>query len=301
MYRLWLEFLRFLSYLRLPGFAFKISAVNIGKPEDTDIMQSMRWKNFTRAESLYSVWGPHQQSVWLPYHCITLFAAIDRFRPEQIGPVAVDTKQFSFLIQDPAPHWATTNTWIIVDLEGPQSVAVSAWLASIAGYQVVCTFDNWPNQAGLIKPERVLGSLLYFSPFMAEKRKNIQPNFPPLWICDRGRLGLFPGKPRDFDNRYFLDDSVLPGPLTLRRAGITRVVYVSPADSSDEVQDLSLYFKLLVKEGFELLKAPISSRESFLNPVPLIPSEVQLFKGGFFRSSEGGFGRPIPEPSSSSG
>ena len=54
---------------------------------------------------------------------------------------------------------------------------------------------------------------------MSDVRRELVDQSPPVYICDRNRLGTTPGRPRDFDNRYFLDDSILPSRSDERRVG----------------------------------------------------------------------------------
>jgi len=301
MYQRWLNFLELLGRIRLPRWRSRFRLLPTGRADGSDVLDSTRWKQFCSPETLFRAWGPDSSSVWKPYHCITLFAALEKFSSENLGPLPRSSLQFDIPHTDPAPPWAKSKPMVIIDLPGPESVMTATWLAFSAGYQPVSTFDNWPHPAGLLKPESTIGALLYFAPLMADLHEKHPADAPPMWICERGRLGIRSGRPKEFDNRYYLDDSILPGPNTIKQAGIKELVYICPKKSDPEIIDLSLYFQELRKQGIRVLKAPISDAAIFAVPTDLVPQQVILSKRGFFRSSAGGFGIPIPEPSSSSG
>jgi hypothetical protein len=302
MFLLWLKLLKLLEAIgriRLP-LSWKKQVVAVGDPDAPDAMGGAGWQEYRSGEKLFDVWGPVPGSAWDSFHCATLFAALDyAAHPLRIGPAAVSTH---LTPESPPPAWAADDVWAIVDLPGPVSVATAAWLCASAGFQPVCTFDNWPNPAGLVHPERTLAALLRYATLMEQARRPLRPESPPLWICDRDRLGSRPGRPKEFDNRYFLDDSLLPGPELLKAAGIRQVVYFVLERNQPELADLSSYFAMLQTQGFTLLRAALEDEESLLRrPEPFEPQRRQFRATGFFRSTAGGFGAPIPEPSSSSG
>jgi hypothetical protein len=305
-----------LGRVRLPLGPSKV-AVAIGQPGAVDVRGGFEWRTYRTAAALYDLWGPLPETEWEAYHCVPLFAVLDHLKsggwpsatgepwptaPEQAAQFEVGPHLESVASREPlGANWATGGVWVILDLPGVQSVALAPRLVR-SGYQPVCTFDHWPHPYGVLKPERILAQLLRFAPAMAEARAALQPNNPPVWICDRDRLGTRPGSPREFDNRYFLDDSILPGPEALRRAGITHIVCIVPEVTMNPLPDLHAYFEALRKEGFsDIHGAALSDPE--LRPFDFGPrSTPSHFKGqGYHRSDSGGFGRLIPEESSSSG
>ena len=122
-----------------------------------------------------------------------------------------------------------------------------------------------------------------------------------MWICERERLGERPGRPREFDNRYFLDDSVLPGPGVLRRHGLERVVYVVPAAEDQPLADLEGYFAELLLEGIAVSRVAIDDPNASLTPLASPRSARPLSRWSYRRSAVGGFGTLVPEPSSGGG
>ncbi|TVR49479.1 MAG: hypothetical protein EA425_12205, partial [Puniceicoccaceae bacterium] len=218
----------------------------------------MEWKDFAGAEALYDVWGPVADSPWVSYHCVPLFAAIDAPAVSQIGPLDPDTAA----ALERGPHlgacpaleplgaaWTDSGSWVILDLPGPASVALAIRFLA-AGFQPICTFNHWPHPKGLLQPEQVLAQLLRYAPAADRLRKNLLPGSPPLWICDRHRLGTRPGLPREFDNRYYLEDALLPSRAQLEAAGIRQVIYVQPGPRDRPLPDIGDHLHQLQKSGF---------------------------------------------------
>ena len=65
------------------------------------------------------------------------------------------------------------DTAVILDLEGPSSVAVAAGLAS--GFDPVFVFDNWPHPAGVVPSHLTLGSAVYHRPLFLRARVPLPP------------------------------------------------------------------------------------------------------------------------------
>jgi hypothetical protein len=193
------------------------------------------------------------------------------------------------------------ETWTILDLPGPRAVEAGAWLVSAAGCQPVCTFDNWPHPRGLLRPEETLAELLRWATTVAEARRRLQPSSPPVWICDSERLGGREGRPREFDNRYYLDDSILPGPGLLGRSGIRRAVYATFAGEQVPVIDLEAYFADLLAAGVEVLHVDLGDPQLEPRPFSAPRTPRPPPRAGFHRSAAGGFGSEVPEPSSGGG
>jgi len=300
----WLKLLEKLGALRIPQL-FKKRPLNLvlGRPDTLDAIGSMKWKEYLTPQKLFRVWGPLQESPWYPYHCVTLFAAIERFKPEVIGPPGVAEIAQDIDLKREPPPWASQETAIIIDVDGPLSVSLAAWLASTAGYQPISTFNNWPDRAGLLKPEKTLAMLLRYAAVMEEIRGDFKASSPPLWMCDRQRLSGGPGRPNQFDNRYYIEESLLAGPEALKKAGIKRVVYLLNKGNEKELPDLYGYFKFIRQKGISVMKASLESEKTLFEAREMPSTRpIQAFsKWSFKRSSAGGFGSTIPEPSSSSG
>jgi hypothetical protein len=333
MWRPWSRGLELLGRIRLKAPFRWRRPLRVGDPTAPDAMASTGWREYLDAERLYDVWGPHPESAWTAFHCVPLFAALDSLRHTEIGPTrlpepaapaawpgefiptidpepAAPAEPFAPpipLLRElpanarpgaPAPAWLRRDTWTILDLPGPLSVEAAAWLVGAARCQPVCTFDNWPHPKGVLKAEAVLAELLRWATTMADARRSLDPTSPPLWICDKQRLGAKTPTPGDFDNRYYLDDSILPGVDLLRGAGIRRAVYVT--DAREPVLDLDGYFRDLLAAGFGVLQASITDISAEPMPIQLGPVPRQP-PSDFKRSGAGGFGQDVPHPSSGSG
>jgi hypothetical protein len=260
MWRPWSKALEAFGRLRLRAPFRWRTTVAVGDPSAPDAEGGFGWREYVEAERLYDVWGPHPESVWTAYHTVPLFAAIDSLKRDAIGPApppeAIRAESISPPADtlagtpappdgappplaapngslahpvpgDPAPAWVRRDTWTIVDLPGPLAVRAAAWLVTGTGCQPVCTFDNWPHARGVLKAEQTLAELLRWATTVARVRSMLDASSPPLWVCDSDRLGAAAPRPREFDNRYYLDDSILPGAAVLREAGIHRVIYVT--------------------------------------------------------------------------
>lgn len=123
-----------------------------------------------------------------------------------------------------------------------------------------------------------------------------QSGAPAAWLV--GATGAQPGRPREFDNRYFLDDSVLPGPGVLRRHGLERVVYVVSDAADEPLADLEGYFAGLLLEGIAVFRVGLASADASLTPFSSPRKARPLARASFRRSAVGGFGTLVPEPSS---
>lgn len=201
----------------------------------------------------------------------------------------------------PPPPWIDPAAWIVLDLPGRSAVEAAAWLVTGAGVQPVCTFDHWPHHHGVLRPENILAELLRWASTMAAARGRIAGDAPPLWICDSERLGAERAAPGEFDNRYFMDDSILPGPGYLARAGVRRVIYLASRSSDIPVLDLEECFSDLLAAGFPVHYALISDPAFELRPFAAPPTPRRPKTSSFRRSSAGGFGTEVPQPSSGGG
>lgn len=310
MWRLWSEVLEELGRIRL-RFGFGRTRVKVGHRDALDAMGTGRWREYLDAERLYDVWAPVPGSPWTPYHCVPLFAALDRIPREDVGP-ALDRYEAGVAglapgpppppvyarAGAPAPSWATPDSWIILDLPGPMSVDAAAWLVTSAGCQPICTFDNWPHPKGLLRVEDTLAALLRWASTIEDARPTLAVDAPPLWICDSERLGTRRGSPGEFDNRYYLDDSVLPGLRMLAATGVRRVTYVTFGEPNVPILDLEAYFAELLAAGIPIEHVDLMDQTMTARPLAVRATRGPLRKDSFRRSAAGGFGSEVPQPSS---
>lgn len=284
--------------------------LSVGRPGAVDAQGGFDWQTYRSARSLYAVWGPPSDSPWIPYHCVPLFASLDTLRQDLVWPTAPEDAQ----LLEVSPHldqaaagvclgsaWVQERVWLILDLPGIQSVPLAVRFL-LAGFQPICTFDHWPHPAGLLNPTHILAQLLRFAPHVASARSLLSANSPPLWICDRERLGTRVGRPMEFDNRYYLDDSLLPGPNSLKKAGINHILCMVPDAEQRPLDDIWAYFQELRNEGFHNIHG-VSLQDPKLEPFEFSQTSVRsrFSTLKYQRSAAGGFGRLVPSESSSSG
>ena len=306
--------LELIGRFRIPTFSFSGEELRVGHPSATDAQGGMLWHRYLDGERLYDVWGPLPDSPWAPYHCIPLFASLDRMKMENVGPTPPPgmapvngTKspgQWEQVVPEHArpgahqPGWLLPDILTIVDLPGPAAVEVGAWLVTV-GCQPVCTFNNWPHPRGVLRPEFILAELLRWAMVVADSREEVTPASPPVWICDSNRLGTRKGVPGEFDNRYYMEEAILPGAGLLKSNGIRRIVYITHAPADPPVLDLDSFFFEMEAAGLHV--EIVDLMDPVLRPRPWITKPPRQFSADYNRSSAGGFGTVVPEPSSGGG
>jgi len=152
------------------------------------------------------------------------------------------------------------DTGVILDLEGPSSVAVAAGLAE--GFDPVFGFDNWPHPLGVVPAHLTLGAAVYQRPVFLRARAARSPIAPPAFVLDRNRLAPYTDEDAQFDNRYV---AKLPTADNLRSLGIRHVLYVTPSKSDmRELDDLNDDFVELAKASIDVKVLPLTD----LDPAP---------------------------------
>jgi hypothetical protein len=308
MWQRWSAALEWLGRLR---FAWSGSPrIRVGDPDAADARGRADWRRFCRAEELFDVWGPHPSSPWVPFHSVPLFAALDRLPPPGAGPAPSPDRSDGSDPRNRVPATVTPEhapppflgpaTWTIIDMPGPAAVQVAAWLMA-GGAQPVCTFDNWPHPKGVLRAELTLAELIRWASTVAPLRARLRPDSPPVWVCDSLRLGERSGSPGEFDNRYYLDDSTLPGPRLLAAAGIRRVVYLTLGAEDAPVLDLVEYLAEVLSAGIVVEHADLAAATMEPRPFAGPRTRRKVATATFRRSAAGGFGTEVPQPSSGGG
>jgi hypothetical protein len=155
-------------------------------------------------------------------------------------------------------------------------------------------------------PSRVPGLVL---------RDRITPDAPPAWICDYDRLARHARpQPGQYDNRYYLDDSVLPPITLLSQHSIDTLILILPSRLSTFNDDLIYYLRNLTQPSnlphVELATPPPAPPQILCLGLaeiaeglitPTLPEPNPLWKlQSFIRSYAGGFGGYVPSSSSGS-
>ncbi len=288
------------------------------------------WHEFRDWEALFQLYGPAADSPWQAFHCPTLFAGIDRLRLQpRLTELAPE-------VSEPQPagawQWLGPDSLVLVDLKGAESVqlAVRMLTECPGGAQLVSAFDHWPaanpvrqtlnesryvNMTPLLWPPRtvdrsvaidsmdIINSMVTLAPQVYQRRQaGIASDAPGIWLCDSRRLVAMKPGPGNFDNRYYIDDSILPGPELLALHKISRVVLVSISAENDPSDDLCSFLNGCHGRGMTLSRVALEQPETWTVPVPLPPPPAVRLAGlKYPKSQVGGFGVKVPVPSESSG
>jgi len=159
------------------------------------------------------------------------------------------------------------DTAVILDLDGPDSIAIAATLAS--GFEPVFTFDNWPHPLGVVPSHLTLASALFYRPVFLHARPQRPANAPPVFVLDRNRLARYTDEDGQFDNRYV---AKLPTAENLHSLGIRHLLYVTPSKNElRELDDLNDDFVEFAKRSIDVKVLPLSDLDA---PAPSTPSSA---------------------------
>jgi hypothetical protein len=124
---------------------------------------------------------------------------------------------------------------VIVDMDGPLSVAFAAGASSVL--EPVFVFDNWPHPLGVVPAHLTLAAVAHYQPLFARMQSARKGTVYPLFVLDRNRFNPYTSEHTQFDNRYV---ARLPPFSALRALGDSKVLYVNPSASyNQEADDLN--------------------------------------------------------------
>ena len=224
---------------------------------DTDVDGGVFWRS--TLGSLPLRLAPRAPQ-WLPHYDPTLFQSLaaagnEELRlmmrpiasPEMAVALARGQSLFSLFVDENGG--CRNDVALVVDLPGPESVALAAALASC--FDPVFILDNWPHPAGVVPSHLTLAAALYYSPIFERARVSAQPGSAPLFVLDRRRLSPYSDDANAFDNRYIVG---LPPRHVLAAAGIQHVLYVTPHDQqlTYESEDLNDDLVALDRGGIDV-------------------------------------------------
>jgi len=127
-----------------------------------------------------------------------------------------------------------TKLALLVDLEGPDSVAFAAGASEL--FEPVLLFDNWPHPRGVVPTHMTLAALAYYQPRFALQNKSRSAGPPPMFLLDRLRTSPYSEDSTRFDNRYYAKP---PHFASLAPRGFNDLLYVvETASSLPEPNDL---------------------------------------------------------------
>ena len=169
------------------------------------------------------------------------------------------------------------DTALILDLEGPTSIALAATLAS--GFDPVFTFDNWPHPLGVVPSHLTLASAVFYRPVFLRARAVRPPDAPVVFVLDRNRLALYTDEDGQFDNRYV---AKLPTAENLRSLGIRHLLYVTPGKNDlRELDDLNDDFVEFAKRSIDVKVLPLSDLDAPAAPARASPPATAYYYGGY--------------------
>jgi len=167
----------------------------------------------------------------------------------------------------------TQDVAVILDVQGPTSVAVAAGMAP--GFDPVFVLDNWPHPLGVVPSHLTLGAVLYYRPLFMRLRAERTGRAPPVFVLDRNRLARYTDEETQFDNRYV---ARLPTATNLQSLGIRRLLYIAP-DQSDmrELDDLNADFVAFRDASIDVKVMPLSD---LMPPAQQTPQSHGYYYGG---------------------
>jgi hypothetical protein len=187
---------------------------------------------------------------------------------------------------------AVGDTCLVIDLDGPTSVAVGLMLAQ-RGYRPVPLFNGVNGPAPLVPVAELARALI--DAVSALESIALPANAAPAFLLDARRLSGIPA-PRVFDNRWVVLPEDFPSANKLLAAGIRRCVLVTEHVQQRDLPHVLLRYK---QSGIELLALNTAGR--LIPHTPVRPSwfgslvaRVSVL-AGLRRSSAGGFGALVPE------
>ena len=196
-----------------------------------------------------------------PFYVPTLFQSLEaspgRTLRSEIRPVPPPDAQADYLRGEAILSLFQAvempkDTALVLDLDGPTSVAVAAALAK--GFEPVFSFDNWPHPLGVVPSHQTLASAVYYRPVFLRARGARPPDAPAAFVLDRNRLAHYTDDGGQFDNRYV---AKLPTAENLRSLGVRHLLYVTP-DKKDlrELDDLNDDFVAFAKASIDVKVLP---------------------------------------------
>ena len=178
-----------------------------------------------------------------PFNVRTLFDVLNNPRGAGLAPLL---RPMHSVAMDVAAHAAQAlatmfseeadrkGTALILDMPGPISVAAAAGVSSV--FAPVFLFDNWPHPLGVVPSHQTLAAAIYHRPDFVAAHAHRMLSAPPAFVLDNQRLSPYRDESNRFDNRYL---ARLPGPDSMERLGIKRVLYVTASPESHELDDLN--------------------------------------------------------------
>jgi hypothetical protein len=205
-----------------------------------DVDGSITWKGALIGGHLADALAPGEERLQ-PYYAAALFQAPDRSSDlrEVLMPIRRPSMEEFFdrgraLGEEFEVAGRPHDTALVIDLHGPEAVAVAAAVSE--RFAPVFTFDNWPHPRGVVPSHETLAAALYYLPMLQRAKESRQAPAPPAFVLDADRLNPYRDEVEHFDNRYTV---ALPSASRLQSLGVSRVLYVRGGAGAPESDDLN--------------------------------------------------------------
>ena len=226
-------------------------ALRFSRPVLVDVGGTADWRS--ALDGLSAEMAPAQAAL-APYYVPTLFQSLaaPSLRQEMRAMPAAqgdeDVRRGEAIVSLFRAVDTPADTAVILDLNGPESVAVAAGMAQ--AFDPVFVFDNWPHPLGVVPSHETLGSVLFYRPLLVRGRGSRQAPAPPVFVLDRRRLSRYVDEDSQFDNRYV---AKLPTGANLKALGVQHLLYVVPGPSDlRELDDLNDDFVAFAESGIDV-------------------------------------------------
>jgi hypothetical protein len=244
---------------------------------------------------LFEIWAP-PASKWSVWAKPVLFAEM----PLEVAPMSAPTQNEN--VPGLVSLRGEGSTALVIDLPGVEAVRAGVQLAT-QGFQPVPLFNSAFHANGVVDTVSLAREIVVTTPLL--EQNPVPPGAPPVFLLDASRkLGWRSAAPGTFDNRWVVFPQDFPSANFLKGQGVTRVVLITKDPVSQPAEDLAHVLVRWQESGIEILSLP-------LNP-PAEPTLLQVTKPSGFRSlfyqflvltglrrsSAGGFGGIVPNPSS---
>jgi hypothetical protein len=230
-----------------------------------DIQGGVDWR-----ATLWSLPGDLEpgQPALLPYHVPTLFqvltapdfrAGVSPIRTPEMATAEARGRALADLFAktgdgDGDGEAAAGETALLIDMPGPEAVAVAAAVAE--RFEPVYLFDNWPHPQGVVPSHLGIAAAVYYRPVLvAAKQGRGAAAAPPAFVIDSHRLDPYRDDSGTFDNRYL---ARLPSPGALQGLGVRRLLYVTASPVAHEADDLNDDFVALAAAGVDVKMVALS-------------------------------------------
>lgn len=241
-----------------------------------DVDGSVTWQGLLIGGHLADGLAPREERL-KPYYSPTLFQAPDRSPDlrQALMPIRRASMEEFFdrgraLADEFEAVGRPHDTALVIDLHGPESVAVAAAVSD--RFAPVFTFDNWPHPRGVVPSHETLAAALYYAPILSRANESRQAPAPPAFVLDADRLNPYRDEVEHFDNRYTV---ALPSASRLQSLGVSRVLYVRGGAGAPETDDLNEDFAELDRSGIPVRLVSLAdfqaASETGASNVPKVP------------------------------